>query len=641
LKKKQKKSKKGKVSIGKRSRRFFSHEYKLKAVKMVLEDGCNRKIVSDQLGCCMSGLSRWILSYQKNGPAGLSDTNGKGGRGKAKLPKAVREQIVEMKQSEPELGSHKISGFLKRLFFMKASHETVRKVLHEESLLPETVKPKKKAIVRRSPEEIENGQSYVKGPHLMWQSDISQFTWQRQTVYLIGFIDDYSRFVTGMGVYLSQKTPQVLETFRRAVMEYQAPKEMLTDNGRQYATWRGRSEFEKEMTRAQIRHITSRPHHPQTQGKIERFWKTIKEELLTRTIFSGFEDLQERVRLWVQYYNFRRPHQGIGGLCPADRYYEVAQEVRRVLEQGIADNILQMALLGVPRKPCYLVGRMDNQSVTVMAEQGQLRLQVSGSGAEKQQEISYPLPETQTKNNIIEGEFSYGKGEREDRAEAMRIELGDRSRPLQSSAVDMDRKAETNGSVQGSVDSVEHTGSLAEAGNGRNAAGVGASGEFGESSCIKLETPASSFHARKLAVEPFVGEPYAAAAGSAVDSGIGQTVENRVCQGGIDEIIHEGVTHGGRTGEGASTDYSGSEKRQNDSGSGCEVLGRFPQNFLRVGEERFSRASGSASEWGRRPSFRSSGRGERGLEEGGGTAETGIVRGPGNPPCPAGAGCLR
>ena len=607
---------------------------------MVLEDGCDRKVVADQLGCCYSALLRWIKLYQQKGPAGLADSNGKGRR-KGKLPPAVRDQIVQMRQAEPELGAHKISGFLKRLFFMKASHETVRKVLHEEALLPETVKPEKKAVVRRTPEEIENGQSYVKGPHLMWQSDISQFTWQKQTVYLIGFIDDYSRFITGLGVCLTQKTTQVLETFRRAAMDYQAPKEMLTDNGRQYATWRGRSEFDKEMTRVQIRHITSRPHHPQTQGKIERFWKTIKGELLSRTIFSGFEDLQERIRLWVQYYNFRRPHQGIGGLCPADRYYEVAQDVRRVLEQGIADNVLQMALLGVPRKPCYLVGRMDNQSVTVMAEQGQLKLQVSGSGSEKSQEIAYPLPETQSKNNIIEGEVPYGKGEREDRQEALRIELGDRSRPVQSGAVNMDREAEALGSVQGSFGAVECAGPLAEAGHGRDAASLGASGESGKSTGVESQTSPTPVDAGELIAEPFAREPHAAAAGTAVGSGLGQTTENRAGHDGPLEITQKGVPHGGRAGGETGTDHSGSTERPDDGRSRSENPRSLQENFLRMGEERLSGAFGSASEWGRRPTRRNGGHGEGGPEEGSGPAETGVVRGPGDDPCPAGAGCLR
>ena len=639
--KKRQKSKKGKPAVGKRPRHDYPHEYKLRAVKMHLEDGAPQKMVAEQMGCGLSTMMRWVALYRKDGPAGLPDDRRKGVRGKAKIPAAVRDQIVDMKQSEPGLGTHKISNFLKRMFFMKASHETVRRVLHQESLLPDKVKPKKPVMVRRTPEEIEDGQSYVKGPHLMWQSDISVFSWQKQNVYLIGFMDDYSRFVPGLGVYLSQKTEHVLETFRRAAMEHKAPKEMLTDNGRQYTSWRGRSEFEKEMTRSQIRHIRSRPHHPQTQGKIERFWKTIKEEFLTRTLFAGFEDLQERTRLWLQYYNFRRPHQGIGGLCPADRFYEVSQDVRRVIEQGIADNVLQMALLGIPRKPCYLIGRMENQSVTVVAEKGQLKLQVSDLGTEKRQEIVYPLPERQAKNNIIEGDVPYGKTEREDEPQALRIELCDGGGSLPGSAVGVDGKAETIGGVQGIVGSVDSAGSLAEACHGGNVAGSGAAGEPGEGACLKSQTASSSGLAREGLVASDSGGAHAAAAGSTIGGGVGEFVESRAGHNGTFETTHKGDVNGGRTGGETGANHSGGSERTNDRGSRSEITGNIPEDFLPMGEEGSSGAVGSASEWGRRPSRRAGGRGEGGSEEGSGPAATGVVCGPGDPPCPAGAGCLR
>ena len=74
--------------------------------------------------------------------------------------------------------------------------------------------------------------------------------------------------------------------------------------------------------------MKSRPHHPQTCGKIERFWKTLWEELLSRTVFADFEDCQRRVALFVQHYNFQRPHQALEGLTPADRFFRAATPVR-------------------------------------------------------------------------------------------------------------------------------------------------------------------------------------------------------------------------------------------------------------------------------------------------------------------------
>ena len=159
--------------------------------------------------------------------------------------------------------------------------------------------------------------------------------------------------------------------------EYSVPKEMLTDNGRQYVNWRGVSKFQKELQKDRVKHIRSAPHHPMTLGKIERFWQTIYGEFLVKAQFTGFEDAQERIGHWVQYYNHKRPHQGIASLCPADRYFEVAGEVRKTIEAGIRENALELALRGKAKEPFYLVGRMEGQSVVLRARKGRLALSVN------------------------------------------------------------------------------------------------------------------------------------------------------------------------------------------------------------------------------------------------------------------------
>jgi hypothetical protein len=174
----------------------------------------------------------------------------------------------------------------------------------------------------------------------MWQSDIFSFRLGGRSAYLIGFIDDYSRYITSLGLYRSQTAEHVLETLRRGIAEYGVPKEMLTDNGRQYTNWRGTTRFEAELKKDRIKHIRSQPHHPMTLGKIERFWKSIYTEFLSRVQFDSFEEAQDRLALWVKYYNYKRPHQGIGGLCPADRFFEIQTQLRQVLERGVEDNVL-------------------------------------------------------------------------------------------------------------------------------------------------------------------------------------------------------------------------------------------------------------------------------------------------------------
>src|SRR5512139_3050698 len=374
-----------KKSKGKESRygKRYGIEFKLRCVKLRLEEGIPVSLLSKEVGASKDVIRRWAIAYQEQGEAGLRDQVRCSGS-RRKLPSPVRKKIIEIKKREPFFGVQRISHLLKRAFFLSASPETVRRTLRAESLIVPFRKKHHPNITR--PRFFERST-----PNQMWQSDIFTFRLGGRYAYLIGFIDDYSRHVVGLELSRSQTADQVLEVYRRAVGEYGVPKEMLTDRGRQYTTWRGSTRFERELGKDRVRHIKSQPHHPMTLGKIERFWKTIYEEFLVRAQFGSFEEAKERVRQWGQYYNHKRPHQGIGGLCPADRYFEIQAELRKTMEQGIAENILEMALRGKPREPFYMVGRMEGQSVVLRAEKGKLRLMVDDEEGGGKQEMVYDV----------------------------------------------------------------------------------------------------------------------------------------------------------------------------------------------------------------------------------------------------------
>jgi transposase InsO family protein len=642
-----KKSNKPKLSKAKQSkshrsshkgsqRRHYSADYKLKAIRVHLDDGISQVVVAKQLGVCPTVFSRWVRQFRSGGVAALGGQPRKKAAGK--MPVAVKERIVAMKQADPQQGIHRISDLLKRVFFMRASHETVRRVLHAEDLLPP--QPKRKPRTKRAPETIaaEEGSSYVKGPHLMWQSDISVITWRKQSIYLIGFIDDFSRFVTGLGLYMTQKADNVLEVLRRAVTEYKAPAEMLTDNGRQYTSWRGQAQFEKEMVRMQIKHIRSQPHHPQTQGKIERFWKTIKEEFFSRTLFDGFEDMQNRTRLWIQYYNFKRPHQGIGGLCPADRFYEVSHDVRQVVEQGIAANVLQMALMGVPRKPCYLVGRMDDQSVTVMAEKGRLKLQVTDIDTRKTQEMIYPLSTEPNTNDITEGAVPYGKAERDDEKQAQHIVIINRDGQVPGSAVGMDGEAQALGNLQGARGEMDDPDALAESCDGGDASSVGAAEKLGEGCCLESATTGNVGSAGEESACP-VSHETGESSGNTVGEHSGESgTEIR----GEHENPAEGVGNVGRTGTETSADYHAGSRGHDDCGGRCEPTGSLPEDLLRMGEEGTFGNDGCACGSGCGPTANTTGgSGNGSVEATSGRVGKRTLRCPGVDACPACAGLVR
>ena len=113
-----------------------------------------------------------------------------------------------------------------------------------------------------------------------------------------------------------------------------------------------------------------------TLGKIERFWQSILSEFLQRAQFTSYEDAAARIAFWIKFYNYKRPHQGIGGLCPADRFFEIDTALKKTLEQGVEENALELALRGEPRDPFYMVGRMGDQSVVIRAEKGRVKMLV-------------------------------------------------------------------------------------------------------------------------------------------------------------------------------------------------------------------------------------------------------------------------
>jgi len=586
-----KKKGKGKESrYGKR----YGFEFKLRCVKLRLEEGIPIPLLSKEVGASKDVIRRWAKAYQERGEAGLRNGVVPAGS-RQKLPGPVREKIVEIKKREPFFGVKRISHLLKRAFFLSASPETVRRTLQAESLIVPSRKKHQHNITR--PRFFERST-----PNQMWQSDIFTFRLGGRYAYLIGFIDDYSRYMVGLELYRTQTADQVLEVYRRAIGEYGVPKEMLTDRGRQYTNWRGTTRFEREIGKDRVKHIKSQAHHPMTLGKIERFWKTIYEEFLVRAQFGSFEEARERIRNWVQYYNHKRPHQGIGGLCPADRFFEIQAELKKTMEQGITDNVLEMALRGKPKEPFYMVGRMEGQSVVLRVEKGKLRLMVDDEEGGGKQEMVYDVTAAEEKRDCSTETIQREEADGKDR-EAEGGEAGDRgeeraegTRPygrgeVPGGALGMDGEMETRGGMPGVGGCVELAEPVAGAGDGGDALGLAAtdSGD-GEDSSIELAScgiiGAEEQERRDerigAAIGPTPGES-GQSRGTAGDftREEGLTIFREVGDGGEGTAAQEGEGAETRTGTGAG-DPAGAWWNLNGK-AGSSALGGVAQNVLRVG----------------------------------------------------------
>lgn len=336
------------------------------------------------VGMSKHTLYLWKKRFDAEGPAGLMDRPKGGPRG-SRLPDLTKRTILMLKQANPEWGCQRISDMLVRGPALPASASAVAQVLHEAGYQMEEV------TTRPHPDKVRFFERAK--PNQLWQTDLFTFVLKRQNrrVFLVAFMDDHSRFIVSYGLHASQSSALVLEVLRSAIASYGSPEEILTDNGSQYVTWRGKSAFTKELEKRGIRQVVAKPRRPQTLGKVERFWGTLWRECVESAVFIDLGDAQKRIGLFIDHYNFARPHQGIEGLAPADRFFGAAPEVKRTLQARIAANALELAKDGVPKTPFYLTGQVGGKPFSVHAE-GERMILTRTEGERQEIDLVAPTP---------------------------------------------------------------------------------------------------------------------------------------------------------------------------------------------------------------------------------------------------------
>jgi len=384
-----------------RTRRSFTAEERLAAVLALAKSGVTQQVFAKRWGVSVSALSRWRQAYELGGGKALqaggiwSPQGGEppapvsveaaaeiqGGELSApalrgpgrRVPPSTEAAIVQLKQEQPRAGLKRIRDVLWRFLGLRVSTGAVRRVLSDHDLHdPDPPKARRRRPLPRRFERARPGQ--------LWQTDITSYVLARpgRRVYLTLFLDDHSRYIVGWRLLAHQRQELVLEALEDGILRYGKPQEILTDQGPQYHSWRGRSAFRKRLDQLGIRQVLARTHHPQTVGKCERLWKTIGEELWERVRPDDLGEAQRRLGHWIAHYNFFRPHQGIDGLVPADRFFGAEDALRQTLSKELSEDELGLALNDPIRQPVYLFGRIGGQSVSLHGEGGQLVLESDG-----------------------------------------------------------------------------------------------------------------------------------------------------------------------------------------------------------------------------------------------------------------------
>ena len=380
------------VNDGQRNKQKYDFDFKKKAIERVLA-GESPAVVSRSEGLKdPNTLNRWLHVFRK-----------RGSKMDAMKPKSTRphhqpkltsqwvvDKILKIKKEKPEMGARAMSEHLTRFESVNLSAKTVGKVFKKHKL-PDGDAGAAEARYRTKGDDNKQFEQQVEKetgewerfcrphPNDLWQMDIMGFYIRdAHKVYLISALDDCSRMIVGWGLFREQTADNVLEVLRGALVQYGAPKEILTDQGAQFKHWGGVTQFEKLLKKLKIEHIKARPHHPQTCGKIEAFHKSIHRELIDKEFFITQEQAVEKIGRFIEHYNYGRPHSSIDGFTPSDRYFGIIDALKKYIsDYKVPKNKLEEgeANIGVARaSKLYLIGKVLGHDIRIQELGGQLSI---------------------------------------------------------------------------------------------------------------------------------------------------------------------------------------------------------------------------------------------------------------------------
>lgn len=284
------------------------------------------------------------------------------------LPGNIQTIIVDYRKENPDHGYQRIEDYLRDRYFIKVRRKEIRKVLKahglEKVLDSSFDKDEQPAKGTRRFEASAAGELY--------QMDLSYvYVMGLPVCYLLLIIDDYSRFVVGHELVNDQKSLTMINALHRSIERYGKPQKLLTDQGGSFYSWSfEQTLFQKYLDDMKIEHLVCDPHSPQTQGKVERMTQTIQRELLQKTRFKSYDHGQSEIDAYIQRYNYTRPHQGIGGLCPSDRFHQIAEASVRV-EQELLSSSLDLS-------KGYLILKDANHTLSVVFSEKTVRVLLNG-----------------------------------------------------------------------------------------------------------------------------------------------------------------------------------------------------------------------------------------------------------------------
>lgn len=297
----------------------FTQDEKYEIIRLVEDSelGVNRTL--QKLNIPKRTFYNWYGRYKESGYDGLAPKKCSVNTQWNRIPDEVRNEVVELALEVPELSPRELAHRMidQKEYFI--SESSVYRILKSRGLITSPA-----YIIMRAADEFKDKTTR---PNQMWQTDFTYFKivgwgWY----YLSTILDDYSRYIVHWELCSNMKVDDVTRTLDRVLKkaglnEDNSPK-LLSDNGSCYIS----SELAEYIEDKGMSHVRGRPNHPQTQGKIERYQRSMKNVVKLENYYLP-GDLINRLEEFVEYYNNHRYHESVQNLTPADVYFGRDQEI--------------------------------------------------------------------------------------------------------------------------------------------------------------------------------------------------------------------------------------------------------------------------------------------------------------------------
>ena len=305
---------------------------KYEIIQMVTTSEIGVKQTLDTFGIPRSTFYKWYQKYLTDGYDGLKQGNRTSRRQWNSIPEEQKDLVVELALEHTELSSRELAHKITDEQGIFLSESSVYRILKNRDLIPAP-----NHILISAANEFEDKTKFV---HQMWQTDFTYFKivgwgWY----YLSTVLDDYSRYIIHWELCGSMNAGDVKRTvdtaIQKAKLKSKAKPKLLSDNGPCYVS----NELKSYMTEVlNMKQVHGRQMHPQTQGKIERYHRTMKNVVKLNHFYHP-QELIESLEKFVDNYNNRRYHESLSNLTPADVYWgrseQIIEKRKRIKKKSI------------------------------------------------------------------------------------------------------------------------------------------------------------------------------------------------------------------------------------------------------------------------------------------------------------------